>query len=258
MRVPITTIRDPGVSVGVTSVATESVKELNFSGTFQGLADSTLVVPTQGAATVGFHLEPPTNATVVFEGRWTPEQPGWSDATFRQMGADGYSTFATGHEDWIGSVSTFSQIRFRVTASGTGVGVVHGKFTDDVSVIEGVEHNNMPHRIGAAVQSKSFNIDKAAPNIALWQPASGKRVVVTDLHFTVAEVSTVVMFSDGSAAESPVPIFAGEFKPPSGQAVYVPISFSLPHVFSDTDRPLVFNQSSSAQVIGVIHGYESE
>ena len=253
----ITQIRDSAIVPPVVTVTNTSdeLKEVEFDGTWASTLNSTLTLPTNGASSLGFHLDPAENSTVVFEGSWDDDH--WTDITMRQMGAHGYASYTSEHEDWIGSCSAFSSIRMRTTTAGTGSHVAFGKFTRNPSTLEGIEHGNQPHRIGASVQAKTINFDAGGNNQAAWTPASGHRLVISDIHYTVTDATTVVTFSDGSLAQA-LYVQHGHYKPPSNESVQVNISFALPHVMSAINRPLMFSQTGKASVIGVVHGYETE
>ena len=230
--------------------------EAYFSGSISGTVGSTYTLAVNSGNTVGLHYDPPPGTTTIFEGSW--DGVNWTDFTLRQMGAHGYSTrTGASHEDWIGSVSTLNYIRLRITTGGSGIGVISGKFSFAPSTLEGIENGPMPHRIGASVEAKSYEFSTAVSNGTVWAPASADhRLYVSDIHFTV-DATTTVTFSDGSNAENKI-IFKGGFKPATNTSQYVPISFTLPHVFSGAGRPLMFTQTSTANVIGVVHGYEAE
>jgi len=229
--------------------------EATFSGSIAGTLGSTYTLPVNGATSVGFKLIRPTNATIIFEASW--DGVNWIDITLRQMGAHGYSTQTKEDEAWIGSLSTFQFFRLRVTSGGTGIGTIIGKFSATMSTLEGIENANMPHRIGATVESRAFNYSAAVSNGTIWAPGStDHRLYITDIHFTV-DANTVVTFCDGSYAENRH-IFTGAFKPASATSQYVPISFSLPHVFSGANRALMLTSTATANVQGVVHGYEAE
>lgn len=231
--------------------------EQYFTTAIGGNLNDAFTIATGGAASLGLHVEPPPGARIVFEGSWMGNE--WNVVTLREMGSNGYVTFSEVHEDYIGSVASLRFFRVRVIRQGTGEpGHITGKFSNTLSTIEGIEHGYMPHKIGAAVQAKSFEFTQITSNGTIALPLDATRkLVVTDIHFTVADVASVVIFSDGSLADSKY-IFRGNMKPVGGASIFVPISYTLPHVFSGTNRPLCFTQSAAATVDGVVHYYESE
>lgn len=198
-------------------------------------------------------MDPPEGGCVEFYGSWDGSH--WSSCSFRQMGGDGYAKSCNGHEDWIGSVATFNYVMFKVSCGGSAPGAYHGRFSQMMCTLEGIEHGNEPHRIGSAVQSKSLECSStSAKNV--WTPEAGKKIVVTDINFTVSEATSVVYISEGSIADHRF-IFQGQFKPGNDQSVFIPISFSLPYVFRGTN-PLYITQTDGAHIYGVVQGYETE
>lgn len=253
----VTFIRDAAPTTAIVRVSNpaDEAKEASFSGTWSSGLNSAYTLSPSGATTLGVHIQPATNGAIIFEGSWDGEI--WTDFTMRQMGSHGYASTTTEHEDWMGSVSTLRYVRFRTTTAGTGSHRCEGKFTCNPSVIEGIEHGNQPHRIGSTVTAKMINLSTGCTNFPIWTPVSGHRLVVSDIHFTVTDANTVVTITDGSMADSAF-IFHGHFKPPSGESVYVPVSFSLPHVFASTDSVLRITATGKPTVQGVVHGYEAE
>ena len=53
-------------------------------------------------------------------------------------------------------------------------------------------------------------------------------------------------------------IFRGNIKPTANTSMFIPISFTLPHVFKGTNTPLCITSSGNATIDGVVHYYESE
>ena len=193
---------------------------------------------------------------VKFQGSWT--QIKWKDLTVRQMAAHGYVSQAEEEEDYIGSCSTFQYVRFLVVRGGVTPGEIRGRFSSYPSTLEGIENSAPPHKFGCKLNSTDFTFTSVTSNGTICFPEhTYHKLVVGDLHFTVNDANTLVTVSDGSLAEGHH-IFRGNIKPAGGQTVFVPISFSLPHVFNGTNRPLCFSQTGAATVDGVVHYYETE
>jgi hypothetical protein len=245
------------ITATIPASSSNQTGEQNFSGTLSSVLGSTFTIAVTGAATVGFHLEVPHGGTITFEGSWDGLE--WNTITMREMGTNGYvTTSAVEHEDYIGSCSSFIYIRFRTSVGGSTDGRVYGRFSRNVSTLEGIEHGNMPHKVGVDVKAQWFHYSSVATNGTVALPTvDHKKLVVSDLHFTISDASSIVVFSDGSMAQNNL-IFRGNLKPTGGASIFVPISFSLPHVFSGTNRPLCFSQTGAATVDGVVHYYESE
>ena len=227
--------------------------EGTFSGTIPSVLGSTVSLPVNYAVSIGLHVQPPTGGEVTFEGSWNGVE--WEPVTLRQMGSHGYSSRSAEHENWIGSVATFVWFRIRVSVGGSAPGNYHGRFSSQFCTLEGIENTAMPHRIGAAVVTKDISVSSTSAR-ELWTPAPGHKIVVTDINFTVSDNNAIVYISEGSIAQQRY-IFRGKFKPPTGESVFVPISFAMPHVFQGTDS-LFVTQTDSAVIEGVIHGYETE
>ncbi|MGV0949282.1 MAG: hypothetical protein ACOYB3_01325 [Azonexus sp.] len=224
-----------------------------FSGVLSNVLDAVYVLSVNDAASIGVHVVPPTGGEITFEGSWDGMM--WEPFTLRQMGAHGYSTTTREHEDWIGSVATFVYIRFRTSVGGSAPGNIHGRFSPMVCTLEGIEHGPQPHKIGSTVQAKDISVASTSA-AEVWRPTAGHKLVISDIHFTVSSAPSTVYISEGSISRGAF-IFKGKFKPPNGESVYIPVSFSLPHVFQGTES-LFVTQSDGAEVEGVVHGYETE
>lgn len=238
----------------VTCVGREDTEQNAFSGVLSADLNSSFTIATYDSVTIGFKLTVPVGARIRFQGSW--DNTNWVDCTFRQMGGHGYSSTTSENESWIGSVSTFKYVRFLTVAAGSGIaGSVYGKLSRVVSVIEGIEHGYEPHKIGNTVKAYSFSGTDTNP-ILVWAPSDSHKLVITDIHFTVADNPALVSVSEGLVANNKL-LFQGKFKPSPGTSVFIPISFSLPHVFSSS-AALYVTQSDSADIVGVVHGYETE
>lgn len=230
--------------------------ESSFSTTFSAAFNSTYVLPTNGAASIGLHISPPAGCVVQFEGSWDGVE--YSDITLRQMGSDGYGKTCSAHDDWIGSVASFNYFRLRVIQGAAGEVETHGRFSYMLCTLEGVEHGPMPHRFGVETEVRNFSFSAITSNGTIFAPTNPqRRLAVTDLVFTVEGATSQITFSDGSLADNQF-VFKGRVNPPAGGCIVIPIAFATPHVFSGTNRALRFTQSAGANVDGVIHCYETE
>ena len=242
----------PTTQVGNVPI-TKSLSEGTFSGVLGATAGSVCTLTTNDAASIGVHVLPPTGGEIIFEGSWDGMM--WEPVTLRQMGAHGYSTTTREHDMWIGSVATFVYIRFRTSVGGSAPGNIHGRFSPMMCTLEGVEHGPQPHKIGSAVTAKDISVLSTSA-AEVWRPTAGHKLVISDIHFTVSNAPSTVYISEGSISRRAY-IFKGKFKPPNGESVYIPVSFSLPHVFQGTES-LFVTQSDGAEIEGVVHGYETE
>ena len=138
-------------------------------------------------------------------------------------------------------------------AAGCAPGSVTGRFSPATCILEGIEHGNMPHCIGAAAQTHAFDLLTGAQTV--WTPDPGHKIVVTGIFFTVADATTTVRIAEGSLSSSPF-LFNGYFKPGNDTANFVPIPMPTPYVFTGTNS-LVVAQTDSARVCGIVQGYET-
>ena len=222
-----------------------------FAGVLNQALGSTYTIDCEGYNGIGFHLVPPTDGTVLFEGSF--DDTNWTPITYRQIGADGYTQKVSTTEDFIGSIACLKAIRFRVTVGGSAPGAVGGRMTVPSNVLEGIEHGNASHCIGYTVQAKTISINTAGTDQPIWIPSPGKKPVISDIHFTVDGNSTVTI-SDGPIVTGDY-LVKGTFKSVAGQSQFVPVSFRLPHV-SHHNGTIYISQSDASAISGVMHGYE--
>ena len=237
---------------GVTSSGTTN-QWGGFSSALSQTIGATYEVSVDGYNGVGLHLIPPTGGQITFEGSF--DGINWTTITLREMAGNGYTQKTSITEDYIGSTACLTKLRFRTSVGGSAPGSVGGRMTVPSNTIEGIEHGNAPHNIGYAVVAKNISFSGSAYNTPVWIPAAGKKWVVTDIFFTVNDVTTVVTIADGYVGDMDH-LFKGMLKPGGSNSILVPIQFRVPHVSHSSTGSLTFTQTAAGIVDGVIHGYE--
>lgn len=223
-----------------------------FSSSLSETLGATYTLDCEGFVGIGLHVVPPTGGQIAFEGSY--DGVNFSAITLREVGANGYTQKCVATEDYIGSIACLAKVRFRTSVGGSAPGSIGGRMNQTGSTIEGIEHGNAPHNIGYPVMAKTLAFTGSVYNYPVWIPATGKKWVITDIHFTI-DASSVVTIADGYV-ESRDFLFKGSFKPAAGQSAFVPVVFALPHVAHSSTGSLTFTQTATANVDGVIHGYE--
>jgi hypothetical protein len=221
----------------------------SFTGVLNGALGSYYELSCQGYNSIGFHIVPPAGACIQFQGCFDGV---FTPITLREIGGDGYAQHVHVAEDFVGSVATLSKLRFVTIIAGTGTGSVTGRLSSQVSTLEGIEHGYAPHSIGFPVVTRNIEFSGSVYNSPIWAAVPGKVPVVTDIHFTADATSTVTI-SDGPVGVN-VNLFKGSIKISASDSKFFPINFGLPHVV--TNGTVYFSQTASANVNGIIHGYE--
>lgn len=207
-----------------------------------------------GYSSIGFHLEVPSGGTVNFEG--TFDGTNWSAATLRQVGSDGYVTYAHQSNDYIGSISSLKEFRARTSIAGSGVGTIMGRASNQVNTLEGIEHGFAPHRVGFQIVHKDFSYTNNQTGAVVWTPESGRKFVVTDINYSVdgSNNSSVVFFDETNSSGNIVSQL--RLVPPANLGSIVNQSFTIPYVSLSGNNRLKISTSGNPMVLGVVHGYE--
>lgn len=162
------------------------------------------------------------------------------------------------------SVAGLRGLRLRTTSTlGTQITVAF------VGVSEAGEFfiGQAPHNIGYQTHWKAGEYSTAQTGVALWTPASGKKVVITDMNITTGGTTAgIVTVWQGSAADTtytagnpptgdPV-LFRGEFAPTANAKPGAIKTFSVPFVATTADHIIRVTTSANITVYIQLTGYE--
>lgn len=206
-----------------------------------------------GFSSVGFYASIPSGGQVNFEGSF--DGINYSEITFRDVGTDGYVQHTDHDENFIGSISSLRKFRCRVAVAGSTSGYIMGRAQRDVCTLEGIEHANPPHKIGSMITRRSFEITTQQTSGILWTPATGKKIVITDLVYS-AEGNGIVSFFD-EIDRSQSSVAKASIKTPNGETTNIIINFSLPFVSDQVNNQLRITTTSALTIYGTAHGYET-
>lgn len=236
-------------------VAVSSSGTTNQFGAFSSALSQTLgatyEVNVDGYNGIGFHLNPPTGGSIQFEGSY--DGVNWTPITLRDIGDDGYTQHSETEDDYIGSVACLTKIRFKTVLAGSAPGSIGGRMTVPTNTLEGIEHGYAPHSIGYTILAKPITFTGSQYDYPLWVPTSGKRAVVSDIHFSIDTTATI-QITDGPVT-SHDPLFSAVMKVPGGDSRFISIAFALPHV-THQNGTVYYTQSATSNVDGIIQGYE--
>ena len=218
------------------------------------VAESTLVVDNDsGFNTIGFYCSPPTSGIITFE--TTYDGIHWETTSIRGITSDTITSVISTAGNFIGSIAGNRAFRFRTSTGGSAPGTVMGRQQRNTSVIETIEFGYPPHKVGFPTERHSGEYTDAETNTVLWQPTSGKAVVVTDL-FVFARGSTdalVTVFIDTNVNGNRI------FNNDVSVAVIGPFTWS--HQFKlgivgAVDEAVKVTTSAGIDVDIMAHGYE--
>lgn len=207
-----------------------------------------------GMQVISFHIVPPSGGTVVFES--TMDGENWVGTTMRAVDADLLTQETSVEEDFIGSISGALQMKFRVSASGSSVGTVIGLSQGAPAVIETIEFNAPPHKIGYPIKHKNGTYTDAATGVALWTPAAGKKFVVTDVIVIVGGNNSgrVTIFDETN--ENGNLVFNGDLDIANNRQFSIAIPFNTPFISDAAGNVLRVTMTTAMTVDIIVHGYE--
>lgn len=158
------------------------------------------------------------------------------------------------------SVAGLRGLRVRTTATlGTAVTVAFVGVKE-----EGQYHiGYAPHNIGYTTNWKSGEYNTTQTGVALWTPASGHKIAVTDMTIsTGGTTSGIVTVWQGSAADTtytagtdPV-LFRGEFAPSANAKPGAIKTFPVPFITTTADHIIRVTTSAAMTVYIQLNGYE--
>lgn len=209
-----------------------------------------------GLNSISMHVSPPSGAKVKFSASFGENE--WVDISLRQIGYLGYTRITpTGPDEafYIGSIAGATAIKFTIVGDGSESGHIGGRMIRQIHTIEGIEQGPPPHRIGNQIIHKGFYINTNTGDYLLWQPESGYRFVITDIQFSNDQNKNLITFYEGSGNVSNPNCWITAAKLASEGSFQM--SYSLPYVASGLNNGPYINTTTSSDVYGTVHGYET-
>lgn len=230
-------------------------KDIGATGNLsQTLNDTVEFDNDEGFVSLGMFVTPPTGGEVTFEG--TLDGTNLVTFSVRSMELDRILSTVTTATNVIGSIATFRKIRLRTSVGGSADGDAVGRMSRDAAVLETIEFGAPPHKIGFDPVHEDAIITTATTT-DLWDPATGKTFVATDLivaiNATPAASGFITVFDETDADGNR--LFRLAWDTADG-AFFVHIPFTSPYV-SNSSGNILKVLTSVAFTMGVhVHGYE--
>jgi len=218
-------------------------------------------VDSYNYSTAAFYINPLTGGNIGFQA--TFDGINYDGVTFRQMGNDGYSQQSDGPANYVGSVVGAKRIRFLNISGSTSSGTVMGTLNQEVSILEGIEHSNPPHKFGNSLFHLGLNISGLAfSNSGLFFPRTDHKFAVTYLSMSVASTQgAFITFHEGSGTASDPSqwVFSTYIKAATTDTQFVNALLNTPFVATNLKSGLFLTvEGGTATIRGVVHGYETE
>lgn len=215
--------------------------------------DEVEIINDLGYNTIGFYCTPPTGGTVIFETSY--DGINWEATSIRGVTSDLITSRISVEGAFLGSISTNRAIRFRTEVAGSAPGTVMGVFQREISVIETIEFGHPPHKIGFVTDRHQDAFSTNQTNTILWTPATGKKIVLTEL-FVFAGGNTdgnMSIFSDTNVNGNI--IFKNDIKVSTNVPYSQPLSWQL-GLISGVDESIKITTDAAINCNIMLFGYE--
>lgn len=238
-----------------------SITSFGFSGNMPSGSGSFYEVDSFGYSTATFNVQPPNQGTIQFTASF--DGVNFDSITFRQMGDDGYSQESYQSANYIGSILGSKKLRFVNMSGALNSGSIIGTFSKEVGILEGVEHNNPPHKFGNALFHLGINVSGASiSNSGLYFPRPRHKFAVTYVALGMSSQNgSFITLHEGSgtAGNASQWIFTTYTKSSTNDTQFVNAVLNTPYVASNFHSGLFLSvEGGVATIRGVIHGYETE
>ena len=209
----------------------------------------------EGNMTICFKITAPTGGAITFQASF--DGTTWESITLRSINNDILKSIFSGSDNVIGSIAGARKIRFLTSTGGSANGSVMGVMNMAVAIQEQIEFGNPPHRFGYTPVHKDGSYTTAQTATTIWEPASGKRFVLTDLlmNFSGSTDGEVKIFDETDSSGNYI------FKATIDVSVVgggkpIPINLKTPYISSTAGNILKITTGDDIGVSLVVHGYE--
>lgn len=177
----------------------------NFSNNIgSGLNDIVEINNIESYSTAGFYIQVPSGSNVIFEG--TFDSVNWVPIAFRSLNDDTYRQNTAADRNFLGSINALNKFRTRNTSIGSTSGKITGRLSRDQAILEGIEHAQQPHKIGAIIVNKNGDFTTQQTNTVLWSPPSGFRFVLTEINLSIGGTTdgSIIIFENNNTTENQI------------------------------------------------------
>lgn len=240
-------------SVSVQAAFLPPLEYQDISGTVSQTLNETLEFTNEGFGTILFYIDVPTGGAVTFQ---MAVDSTWESISLRSITNDIFGSVLTADGFYVGSVIGASKIRFLTSTGGSADGSVDGQFVRAVSMLEGIEFGNPPHRFGYAPIHVDAHYTTAQTGTVIFTPDSGKTSVVTDFYLVVSGSTdcNVKIFDETDSAGNY--IFYADVEVATNKNFVFGHSFVTPYVASAADNSWKITTDAACTVDLIGHGYQ--
>lgn len=226
----------------------------DISGTISQTLNESLQFTNIGFNSIMVYVDVPTGGAVTFQ--MSSDGSTWESISLRSANYDTFGSRFTDDGFYLGSISSAPYIRFLTSTGGSEDGSIDGVLNKRVYMLEGVEFGNPPHRFGFPPIHKNGSYSTQQASTALWTPASGKTIVVTDMIIIVGGSTDgeVKIFDNTDAAGNY--LFKGSLEVATNKNAIITHAFSTPFVASAEDNVIKVTTSAAMTIDVMLHGYE--
>lgn len=259
----------PNTDVGVLAIGKGPGwdRKQNPAGVSATSTASAVTVVVDGADVVVFHVTTigVTPGSMIFE--TTGDDSAWATAgAVMKLGSETWITgsFVPAVNDvYMVRTTGLRQVRYRVNAVyASGTATVKWTGASNAAILKSIDVGPAPHNFGYALTSKTAQYTTTQTGVALWTPASGKKVVILGYQIQAGgTVAGAVQVWFGASADTTytrgtdLAIFDGEFAPSS--TIKPGAIANGPFIASAVDHILRVTDSAAINPLTVtVWGYE--
>jgi hypothetical protein len=232
-----------------------SLSSFGITGNLSGTLNSTLDIDnSKGASFISCNITPPTNGTIDFQLSF--DGINFESFTLRSTSNDIFVSKVTATDVLIGSIIGAKVIRFKTSVAGIAAGSIVGTLNMSSATIESIEFGYPPHRFGFIPIHKDAEYTTQQTAAAIWTPATGKKVVVTDLDVIVggATDGTISIFN-GAGDVTGERVFRATVDVSTNKNFIYSKNFKTPFI-GTVDGAIKVTTSAAVTVNILLHGYE--
>jgi hypothetical protein len=224
-----------------------------FNGVLSQTLNESTVFVNKGYATLTFYVTVPTGGAVTFEAAVNGV---WEKVSMRSIDADVYRSVIEEDGFYIGSITGLARIRLKTTTAGSAAGSIVGKFSRQVSVLEGIEFGPPPHRFGYTPIHVDASYTDTQTDTIIWTADSDKKGVVTDI-MIIAYGSTdgqVRIFDETDSTGHY--LFKGTLEVATNKNAIISHAFVTPFIQSAVGNSIKITTSAAINIDLMGHGYQ--
>jgi hypothetical protein len=228
--------------------------DVSFSGVLSETVGDTTEYANKGYATLAFFIEVPPGGEIIFEASF--DRITWESISIRSINNDIFQSKIISDGNFIGSIVGLPNIRFRTSSAGSDDGTITGVFARNVSVLEGIEFGNPPHRFGFTPIHVDASYTTQQTDTVIFTADADKFGVVTDFYIIVSGSTDCQMRIFDETDSSGNYIFKANVEVATNKNFIFNHTFVTPYVTSAKGNSWKITTSAACDIDLIGHGYQ--